>query len=57
MDNVWIVSYFDSSDSEATVAAFGDEDAAIQYFKYLKKNREHVAIDKTPVYNKFIEEC
>ena len=57
MDNVWIVIYFDSSDSEATVTAFGDEDAAMQYFKYLKKNREHVAIDKTPVYNEFIEGC
>lgn len=50
---VWIVSYFDHDDNEATVSCFEEEEAARQCFEYFKTTHEHVAIDKAKVYTGF----
>jgi len=50
---IWIVTYYDKGDPEATVAAFDNEQAADTYRAYLKNKHQHVSMDKCPVYSEF----
>ena len=50
---VWVVTYFDKDDPEATVALFDNAYAADKYKEYLINKHTHVAVDPCPVYSVF----
>lgn len=50
---VWIVSYFECEDREATVTAFSNEEAARSCYETFAKEKSHVALDKVPVCSTF----
>ena len=51
--NVWIVSYYEDGDKEATVTAFSNEEAAKLCYETFTKSRSHVSIDNVPLYSIF----
>lgn len=50
---VWIVSYFDHEDREASVTCFEEEEPARKCFEHFKTIHQHVAIDHTQVFMGF----
>lgn len=53
MKTIWIVSYFDYGDTEATVTAFDNQTAALSCCECFKKEHRFVFIDEVPVYKSF----
>lgn len=47
LNKVWIVSYFEYDDKEATVTAFTNEEAAKKCYESFRKTKSHVALDVT----------
>ena len=56
LERVWVVSYFEFDDREATITVFSNEEAAKKCFESFKKTKSHVAIDKTYVYRNYSDE-
>jgi len=52
-DKVWIVSYCDDGDKEATVTAFDNEDAAKACYEDFKLTHDKCAVDECYVYHSF----
>ena len=53
MNRIWIVSYFDDGDNEATVTAFDNNKAAYDYFAWANSKHQHASMDECPVYSEF----
>lgn len=51
---VWIVTYFDEGDIEATVAAFSNKEAAQLYVETFEKLHTYVSLNEVPVYSSFL---
>ena len=52
--DIWVVAYYDNEDTEPTVTAFSNEDAATKCFETFTKTHTHLCIDKVPVYSSFV---
>lgn len=53
MHTVWIVSYYDKGDPEATVTAFDNKRAAADYYTHILNKHEHLTMDECVVYDTF----
>lgn len=53
LEKVWVVSYFENTDREATVTVFSDEEAAKNCYRIFLRTKSHVAIDQTYIYSGF----
>ena len=53
---VWIVTYFDEGDIEATVTAFSNKEAAQLCLETFEKLHAYIWIDEVPVFSSFKEE-
>ena len=51
--SIWVVSYLDDGDSEATVTAFDNQGAAEKCFTHFKTIHKRVALDEVPLYTSF----
>ena len=51
--DIWVITYYDKADTEPTITAFSDEDAATKCFEVFKKTHLHSSMDKVPVYSSF----
>lgn len=50
---VWIVTYFDEGDIEATVTAFSNKEAAQSCLEAFEKLHTYISIDEVPVFSSF----
>ena len=50
---VWVVTYYDKGDPEATVTVFNNIQAADTYRAYLINKHQHVSMDKCSIYSEF----
>lgn len=50
---VWIVTYFDEGDIEATVTAFSNKEAAQLCLETFEKLHTYISIDEVPVFSSF----
>lgn len=53
---VFVVSYFDKGDPEATVTVFSDKRAAGDYYTHILNKHMNVSFDECPVYDTFHKE-
>lgn len=56
MHTVWVVSYYDKGDPEATVTVFSDKRAAADYYTHILNKHMNLSLDECPVYNTFVKE-
>lgn len=51
---IWIVTYFDEGDIEATVSVFSNKEAAQSCVEAVEKLHTYVSLDEVPVYSSFL---
>ena len=51
---IWIVTYFDEGDIEATVTAFSNKEAAQSCLEAFEKLHTYVSLNEVPVYSSFL---
>lgn len=53
--NLWVVSYCDDGDAEATITVFDNWDAAIKCKQFfLDTEHQRVSLDECPLYSNFL---
>ena len=54
MQIIYIVSYMNKNDTESTVTAFNNEEAAEKVYNYFCNKYDYVWLDEVPLYSSFI---